>query len=247
MRAVIMAGGRGSRLAPYTTVLPKPLMPLDDRPILDVLLHQLVAAGADGISISVGHLSGLIESWVRHQTHIKAPIDFVYEDEPLGTAGALGNVERPPETFLALNGDILTTLDFAELIEHNRRTGAIATMAIKERSVDVQYGVVHTDGDGRIERLEEKPQLRFRVSMGVYAMEPEICDLIEPGERIDFPDLLLRAMERGHDVQTYPFDGYWRDIGNREDYETAIEEFAADRERFLGAEAPAGSPGQTVD
>jgi NDP-sugar pyrophosphorylase family protein len=234
VHAVLMAGGRGSRLAPYTTVLPKPLMPLGDRPILDVLMHQLVVAGVDGITISVGHLSGLIESWVRHQSHITAPVDFVYEDEPLGTAGALGNIARPDSTFLALNGDILTTLDFAALVEHNRTTGAIATMAIKQRSVDVQYGVVHTDGDGRIERLEEKPQLTFRVSMGIYAMEPAICDLIADGERIDFPDLLLRAIERGHDVQTYPFDGYWRDIGNRDDYETAIEEFSADPAMFLG-------------
>src|SRR4051794_31850973 len=107
MRAVIMAGGRGSRLAPYTTVLPKPLMPLGDRPILDVLMHQLVNAGVEGISISVGHLGGLIESWVQHQSGITTPVEFAYEDEPLGTAGALANVERPTETFLALNGDIL--------------------------------------------------------------------------------------------------------------------------------------------
>jgi NDP-sugar pyrophosphorylase family protein len=229
-----MAGGRGSRLAPYTTVLPKPLMPIGDRPILDVLMHQLVAAGVDGISISVGHLSGLIESWVRHQSRVTAPVDFVYEDEPLGTAGALGNITRPRDTFLALNGDILTTIDFAALVEHNRSSGAIATVALKERSVDVQYGVVHTDDEGRVVRLEEKPQLRFRVSMGIYAMRPEICDLIAPGERIDFPDLLLRAIERGHEVQTFPFEGYWRDIGNREDYETAIEDFDADPARFLG-------------
>lgn len=234
MHAVLMAGGRGSRLAPYTTVLPKPLMPLGDRPILDVLMHQLVAAGVDGISISVGHLSGLIESWVRHQSRVTVPVRFVYEDEPLGTAGALGNIERPADTFLALNGDILSTLDFAALVEHHRAHGAIATVAIKERSVDVQYGVVHTDARGCVERLEEKPQLRFRVSMGIYAMQPAICDLIEPGERIDFPDLLLRAIDRGHDVQTFPFDGYWRDIGNREDYEMAIDDFAADPARFLG-------------
>lgn len=235
VQAVIMAGGRGSRLAPYTTVLPKPLMPLADRPILDVIMHQLVAAGVDHISISVGHLSGLIESWVRHhQAHIAVPVDFIYEDEPLGTAGALGNVARPTETFLALNGDILTTLDFAELVAHTQRTGAIATMATKERVVDVQYGVVHTDDHGRVERLEEKPKLSFRVSMGIYAMQPEICDLIADGERIDFPDLMLRAKDQGHVVQTLPFDGYWRDIGNREDYEAAIEDFATGSEQFLG-------------
>jgi NDP-sugar pyrophosphorylase family protein len=235
MRAVIMAGGVGSRLAPYTTVLPKPLMPLIDRPILDVLLHQLEHAGVDGVSISVGHLSGLIESWVRHHHDGGMAIDFVHEHEPLGTAGALALVPRPDGPFLALNGDILTTLDFRALAEHNRTTGAIASMAVNERVVDVQYGVVHADGDGKVERLEEKPQLRYTVSMGVYVMRPEIVDLIDPGERVDLPDLMLRAIGRGHDVRTLRFDGYWRDIGNPDDYATAIDDFAADPQRFLRA------------
>jgi len=240
LHAVIMAGGRGSRLAPYTTVLPKPLMPLDDRPILGVVLEQLVEAGVTSITISVGHLSGLIEGWVRHhEPSLGVPVHFVYEHEPLGTAGALANMRRPTETFLALNGDILTDLAFTRLIERNSETGAIATMAINERTVQVEYGVVHTTADGLIARLEEKPTLRYRVSMGIYAMRPEIIDLITPGERIDFPDLLTRAMARGNAVQTLPFDGYWRDIGNRDDYEGAIADFAEDRGRFVAsARAP---------
>jgi NDP-sugar pyrophosphorylase family protein len=239
MRAVIMAGGRGSRLAPYTAVLPKPLMPLSDRPILDVVLSQLGRQGVTSISISVGHMGSLIETWVRHQADYGLPIEFVYEDHPLGTAGALANVERPESTFLALNGDILTDLPFARLAEHNARHGAIATMAVKERVVNVQYGVVHAHDDGRVERLEEKPQLAYTVSMGVYAMEPQIIDLIEPGERIDFPDLILRAIEHGHDVQTYRHADYWRDIGNREDYEAAIEDFATRAEAFIGSDGAA--------
>jgi NDP-sugar pyrophosphorylase family protein len=233
MHAVIMAGGRGSRLRPYTTVLPKPLMPLGDRPILDVLLHQLSKAGVDGVTISVGHLGGLIESWVLHEASYGMPIAFVYEEEPLGTAGALANMRQPNETFLALNGDVLTTLDFARLARINRERGAIATMAIKQRHVDIEYGVVHCDPEGRIDRLEEKPRLEFTVSMGVYAMEPEIIDLIGPRERIDFPDLLLRAKDAGHDVHTLLHDGYWRDIGNRDDYEAAIDDFDADPDTFL--------------
>lgn len=228
-----MAGGRGSRLAPYTTVLPKPLMPLDDRPILDVLLRQLVHAGVDRISISVGYLGSLIESWVRHQHGYGVPIEFVYEDEPLGTAGALALVRRPAATFLALNGDVLTTLAFGDLLAAHAASGALATMAVKERSVDVQYGVVHADAGGRIERLEEKPQLAFTVSMGIYAMQPEIIDLVAPGERVDFPDLLLRAMRRGDEVRAHAPDAYWRDIGNRDDYEAAIEDFTAEPGRFL--------------
>ncbi len=233
-----MAGGRGSRLAPYTTVLPKPLMPIGERPILDIVITQLVAAGVERVTISVGPLSSLIESWVRHHGDYGIPLDFVYEEEPLGTAGALANVKRPTGTFLALYGDILTTLSFQALREHHVARGGLATMAIKERVVDVQYGVVHRHEDGRIARLEEKPQLRFTVSMGIYAMEPGIIDLIGDGERIDFPDLLLRAIERGHPVQTLPFDGYWRDIGNRLDYEEAVRDFEADEARFTGAAAP---------
>lgn len=234
MHAVIMAGGRGSRLAPYTTVLPKPLMPLDDRPILAVVLEQLVNAGVTGVTISVGHLAGLIESWVQHQSHVDIPIGFVYEDEPLGTAGALANVELPGGTFLAMNGDILTTLDFAALARHHDASGGLATMATNVRTIDVQYGVVHTDDAGNIARLEEKPRLSYTVSMGVYAMSPELVSLIAPGERIDFPDLLLRAIGAEHDIATFAFDGYWRDIGNREDYEQAIADFAAEPARYLG-------------
>ena len=151
-----------------------------------------------------------------------------------GRPARYGNVRRPDSTFLALNGDILTTLDFGDLIARHRETGAIATIATKRRSVDVEYGVVHADDAGRVDRLEEKPQLEFVVSMGVYAMEPAVIDLIAPGERIDFPDLMTRAMNAGHSVQTHQYSGYWRDIGNRSDYEAAVAEFEAAPEDFLG-------------
>lgn len=228
-----MAGGRGSRLAPYTTVLPKPLMPLTDRPVIDVVLRQLVRTGVDEVLISVGHLGGLIESWVTSEADYGVPVSFLYEDEPLGTAGALGNIAEPDATFLALNGDILTTLSFEELAAFHKSSGAIATMAVKERTVDVEYGVVHRDESGSVVGLEEKPQLPYTVSMGVYAFEPAIVQHIAKGERIDFPDLLLRAMTAGARVAAYDFDGYWRDIGNRDDYEAAIADFGADPGRFV--------------
>jgi NDP-mannose synthase len=233
MKAVIMAGGRGSRLAPYTTVLPKPLMPLADRPVIDVVLRQLVRAGVKGVLISVGHLGSLLESWIRSEANYGVPISFLYEDEPLGTAGALGNIDSPDGTFLALNGDILTTLPFADLAEFHRSSGAVATMAVKERTVEVEYGIVHTGEDGSVVRLEEKPRLGYTVSMGVYAFEPAIVEHIARGERVDFPDLLLRAIGAGQRVAAYSFDGYWRDIGNRDDYEAAIADFAADPHRFV--------------
>jgi NDP-sugar pyrophosphorylase family protein len=234
MRAVIRAGGRGSRLAPLTTVLPKPLMPLTDRPIIDVIIRQLVLAEVEHITISVGHLGGLIEAWVRHDSDYGVPIEFLYEHEPLGTAGALRNLDRPDGTFLAMNGDILTTLPFRDMAAAHERSGAAATMAVKDRSVAVEYGVVHADESGQIVRLEEKPTLSYTVSMGIYAFDPRVVELIEPGERIDFPDLLLRAIGAGEQVRTYPFDDYWRDIGNRDDYEAAIAEFGSAPQRFTG-------------
>ncbi len=242
MRAIVMAGGLGSRLGPLTTVLPKPLMPLADRPIIDVVLRQLVAADAEHISISVGHLGGLIEAWVSHEPDYGVPVEFVYEESPLGTAGALKNVGSPSGTFLAMNGDVLTTLQFADLTAAHERSGAIATVAVKDREVRVDYGVVHTNPAGNIARLEEKPVLSYTVSMGIYAFDPRIIDLIAPGERIDFPDLLLRAIGAGETVGTYAFDGYWRDIGNRDDYEEAIADFGEDPR----ASCPRPEGGQTL-
>jgi NDP-sugar pyrophosphorylase family protein len=236
MRAVIMAGGRGTRLLPYTSVFPKPLMPLYDRPIIDVVLRQLVKAGVEEIHISVGHLGSLIESWISNEPSYGVPVHFWYEDAPLGTAGALKSIALE-EPFLAMNGDILTTLPYGELYERHRKTQALATIAVKERAVDIDYGVVHTDASGMVVALEEKPQIPYKVSMGVYAFSPEIHTLIEPAERIDFPDLLLRAKDDHRPVQTFRFDGYWRDIGNRDDYEAAIADFAADRDRFIAPDS----------
>jgi NDP-mannose synthase len=239
MKAVIMAGGRGQRLLPYTTVLPKPLMPIGDRPVIDVIMRQLVSAGVESITISVGHLGNLLESWVRAQHSYGVPISFLYEDEPLGTAGALEKLDTPDGPFLAMNGDILTTLDFLDLAREHSRHDAIATMAVRTRQVEIQYGVVHADEAGMVAELDEKPTLEYTVSMGVYAFQPKILQLIESGEPIDFPDLLLRAISRGHRVRVWHFDGYWRDIGNRDDYEAALTEFAEDPGMFSREPPPA--------
>jgi len=235
MLAVVMAGGRGTRLAPYTAVLPKPLMPLHDRPIIDVILRQLVAAGIDAVNVSVGHLGTLIEAWIRSEGDYGVPVTFVYEETPLGTAGALKIAAPSDGTFIALNGDILTTLPFTQLVAAHEESGAIATVAANERFVPIDYGVVHADSSGRLVRLEEKPTITYTVSMGVYAFDARIADHIAPGERIDFPDLLLRVLERGERVSVFPFDGYWRDIGNRDDYVAAVDDFAAAPGTFIGS------------
>jgi NDP-mannose synthase len=208
-------------------------MPLHDRPIIDVILRQLVAAGIEAVSISVGHLGGLIEAWVGNAGHFGVPISFLYEDMPLGTAGALKLAAPEEGSFIALNGDILTTLSFSELAGAHARSRAIATLAVNERQVNVEYGVVHRDSSQRLIGLDEKPTIRYTVSMGVYAFAARVADYIERGERIDFPDLLLRMLEAGEHVAVFPFDGYWRDIGNRDDYAAAIDDFRAEPDRFI--------------
>lgn len=233
MHAVIMAGGRGTRLAPYTTVLPKPLMPLSDRPILDVLLRQLVRDGVRRVTISVSPLSGLIETWIRHPGNYGVPVDFVYEDAPLGTAGALRNVERSAEAFLALKGDVLTKLDFGRLIAQNRASGTIATMATKRRVVDIEYGVVHTDGDGRVAALEEKPRLPYLVSMGIYAMRSSIVDLIGGGRAHRFPGSSAKGHRGGSYRRHLRVRGLLARHRKPTRLQAAIAEFGASPEAFL--------------
>jgi NDP-sugar pyrophosphorylase family protein len=238
--AVIVAGGRGTRLAPYTTVLPKPLMPMVDRPIIDVVIRQLEHAGLSRVTIAVGHLGGLIESWVRNDPGYGIDVEFLYEDEPLGTAGALRNVQGLDGTFIAMNGDVLTSLNVADLLATHRATGSVATIATNTRRIPIEYGVVETAGSAEAERvvgLDEKPVHTFRVSMGVYAFEPEAVDYIEPGEPIDFPTLLERIMADGKEVASHHHAGYWRDIGNRDDYEMAVADFGNEPETFLAPKA----------
>jgi NDP-sugar pyrophosphorylase family protein len=241
-QAVIVAGGRGTRLAPYTTVLPKPLMPMGDRPILDVVIRQLEHAGVTRVTIAVGHLGSLIESWVRNDPGYGAEIEFVYEDEPLGTAGALRNVPGVDGTFIAMNGDVLTSLNVADLLSTHRSSGSLATIATNTREIPIEYGVVQTADDvdaGQVVGLDEKPVHSFRVSMGVYAFEPAVVDYIQPGEAIDFPDLLARVMADGKSVASHHHAGYWRDIGNRDDYEMAVADFASEPQSFLAPPATA--------
>lgn len=240
VEAVIVAGGRGARLAPYTTVLPKPLMPLEDRPILDVVLTQLANVGLRRVTISVGYLGSLLESWVRHAIEGRLPlkIEFLYEDEPLGTAGALANLKDTKATVLAMNGDILTTLSPRDLIAAHRSSRADATVAMNTRTVSIEYGVLEVeerDGATYLTGLSEKPKLEYTVSMGVYAFEPIVLEYLEKGVRTDFPDLLQRLIDDGRTVATYRHDGYWRDIGNNDDYAKAIEDYAEDPARFLDA------------
>jgi len=233
MHAVILAGGKGTRLRPYTTVFPKPLMPVGDLPILEVVIRQLRAAGCTGVTLAVGHLAELLIAFFGDGSRWGLPIDYVREEQPLGTVGALALLPRFAEPFLLMNGDILTTLDYRALLAHHRETGGVATIAMHERLVKVELGVIEHDANGQITGYIEKPTLTYHVSMGIYVFEPRVRDAIVAGERLDFPDLVLRLLAAGERVMSYAYTGYWLDIGHPEDYEQAVTEFGRQREVFL--------------
>jgi len=225
VRAVILAGGRGSRLAPYTTVLPKPLLPVGDRAILDVVVRQLHRTGFDDLTIAVGHLAHLIAAVFGDGSGHGVRIEYHEEHTPRGTAGPLATIGGLDETFLMLNGDVLTTLDFRDLLAAHRAAGNALTIATHRREVFIDYGVLHTDESHRLVGYEEKPTLAYTVSMGVYALEPSVRAFVPQDAPFDLPDLVHALLEAGEPVGAYPYDGYWLDIGRHDDYEQAIAEF----------------------
>jgi NDP-sugar pyrophosphorylase family protein len=231
MRAVILAGGKGTRLRPYTTVLPKPLVPVADRPILELVIRQLARHGFERIDLSVGHLGGLIKAYLDH---IKLPdglqLEYWWEDAPLGTAGALKRIDGLDEPFLAMNGDVLTTLDYAQLMRFHRGHDGGLTIATHRQKVDIDLGVIESD-DGFVREYVEKPTMRFDVSMGVYVYDPEVLDLI-PERRFDFPDVVQAMLAEGRKVAAYTGPGVWFDIGTVGEHERATAEIEAHPELF---------------
>jgi NDP-sugar pyrophosphorylase family protein len=226
MKAVVLAGGRGTRLAPYTQILPKPLMPIGDMPILEVLIRQMKGVGIEEVILTVGHLEHLLRSYFEDGSRYGVRICYSQESKPLGTAGPLSLISDLEETFLVLNGDILTTLDFSDLVAYHQANGAPATIAMHEREVRIDLGVIHLDGGNEIIDYTEKPCMKYRASMGIYVFEPEVLEFIPNGEYLDFPDLVLEMLAAGKRVIGYPFGGYWKDLGRHEDYQEAWDEFA---------------------
>ena len=237
MKAVILAGGQGTRLAPYTKVLPKPLMPIGDMPILEILLRQLRSAGIDEVILTVGHLAQLLKAFFNDGGNLGLKISYSYEDQPLGTAGPLSLVDGLDDSFIVTNGDVLTTLDISDLIKTHRNTGAIATIAAQRREINVDLGVLHLDGEDDIVGYTEKPIYDFEVSMGIYVFDPGVLKYIPHNQYLDFPDLVLRLLENGERVKAYPFEGYWQDLGRPDDYEQAVKDFDDLRGQILGENA----------
>lgn len=232
MKVVVLAGGKGSRLAPYTKVIPKPLMPIGDMPILEVLLHQVKRAGAEEIILTVGHMAELLRAFFQEGERFGARITYCYEDVPLGTAGPLTGINGLDETFIVLNGDVLTTLDFSDLMDFHKKSGAWVTIATYNRHFKVDLGVLQLDGSQVVGYIE-KPTYDFQVSMGIYVFEPQALQYIPVQQYFDFPDLILRLLKEGKPVASYPFSGYWQDLGRPDDYEQAVQDFATMRDQFL--------------
>lgn len=231
-RAVILAGGKGRRLAPYTTVLPKPLMPIGDMPILEVVVRQLKYYGFTHITFSVGHLANLIQAFFGDGSSLGVKIDYSVEDTPLGTAGPLKLPHDLNDTFLVMNGDILTTLDYRSLIDFHRRSELPATISIYPREVKIDFGVIET-GDNKLQNYIEKPTYYFTVSMGIYVFEPSVLSFMKDGEYVDIPELILRLKQGGNQVGCYKPECYWLDIGRIDDYEAAVKIFADKKDQFL--------------
>lgn len=236
MKVIILAGGKGRRLYPYTVVLPKPLMPIGDFPILEVILRQLKSGHLLDITLAVGHLGNLIQTYFGDGSKWGVNIEYSFEEKPLGTVGPLTSLKNLNQTFMVLNGDLLTTLNYLNLIEYHKKQKAIATVASQKRWVDVDFGVIQKDQDERMIKYIEKPRLSYLVSMGIYLFEPEILNFIPKGEKFDFPDLMQLLLEKDKNVAIYNSDDFWLDIGRPDDYQKAVEEFEKDRKRFLNEE-----------
>lgn len=232
-RAVILAGGQGTRLRPYTIVLPKPLMPIGEYPILEVIVRQLIAAGFSHITMAVNHQAEIIKAFFQDGAKWGVRIDYSLEDQPLGTMGALKLISDLPENFLVMNGDILTDLDFAAFHDAHVQKGDIFTISAKNREHRIDYGVLDTDDRGMLCGFREKPVATYRVSMGVYMLSNRALAHFPPAGAYGFDNLMLDLLAAKDPAHVRTFDGYWLDIGRPDDYALAIEEFESMRHRFL--------------
>ena len=228
---VLLAGGKGTRLAPYTKILPKPLMPIGDMPILEILLRQLKRDGFSDVTLAVGHLASLLQAFFSDGSQFGIDLQYSHEEEPLGTVGPLSLIERLREydTVLVANGDLLTELSFKELVDSHKSSGCLATIAAHRRQEKIDLGVLDISDEGRLIGFSEKPTYEFIVSMGVYVFSTELIKLIPQGEYFDFPDLVHLMLDTDRRINVHVFDGYWEDLGRPDDYERAISDFSVER------------------
>jgi NDP-sugar pyrophosphorylase family protein len=233
-RAVILAGGKGTRLRPYTVVLPKPLMPIGDYPILEVIVRQLARAGFSRITLAVNHQAELIKAFFEDGAKWKVKIDYSLEDQPLGTMGPLKLIRDLPANFLVMNGDTLTDLDFAVFHDRHAKSGELFTVSSAVREHLVDFGVLEPSPDGHLSGFREKPRLTYEVSMGVYMCSRAVLERIPAGRSYGFDHLMLELIRAGKPARLVRHGGYWLDIGRPDDYAQAIDDFERLRPGLLG-------------
>lgn len=234
---VVLAGGKGTRLRPLTAVFPKPLVPLGDKPIIEILLRRLAASGFRKVVLCNGYLAELVVAVCGDGSKFGLSVEYVQEEEPLGTAGPLSLVGDTSDPVLVMNGDLLTTMDFTKMLASHVEKSADATIAVFKRDVPIDFGVIDSDEGGLFRGYREKPVFHFEVSMGVYMLGSKAVKAVRRGAYMDMPDLILDVQRRGGLVNCYREDCFWLDIGRMDDYALAQEEFERNEALFLGTSA----------
>jgi NDP-sugar pyrophosphorylase family protein len=232
-RAIILAGGIGTRLRPYTVVLPKPLMPIGDYPILEVIVRQLAHQGFTHITLAVNHQAEILKAFFGDGKKWGVRIDYSLETKPMSTVAPLSLISDLPENFLLMNGDLLTDFDLSGFVDRHIKEGRLFTIAASRRLQLIDYGVLQIDSSQRLTGFSEKPQMEYLVSMGVYAVNRSVLDFVPPDRKYGVDDLMINLLGKGEAIKVEPYDGYWLDIGRPDDYVRAIEEFEQRRNDLL--------------
>ncbi len=232
-RAVVLAGGTGTRLRPYTVVLPKPLMPIGDYPILEVIIRQLVWQGFTHITLAVNHQANILKAFFGDGKKWGTRIDYSLETKPMSTIAPLSLIPDLPENFLLMNGDVLTDFDLTGFLERHVTAGRLFTIAAARRLQLIDYGVLQIDSLHNLTGFREKPRMEYLVSMGVYAVNRAVLDFVPPDTKYGFDDLMNDLLKKGQSVTVDPYEGYWLDIGRPDDYMRAIEEFEQRKHQLL--------------
>jgi len=233
MKAVILAGGKGRRLKPYTLTIPKPLVPVGDYSILEIVIRRLKKFGFRNIVLAVNHMNELIESYFKDGRRFGVKIEYSIEKKALGTAGPLSLIDKISDEFLVMNGDILTDLNFAELVAYHKKSGQAATVVSAKKNVPIDLGVLEVADDSKIRGYTEKPTLSYDVSTGIYIFNRKVTSYVKKNRHFDLPDLIRLLIKKGEDVKVYPFKGRWFDIGTPSDYQEAQRVFNKGKDIFL--------------
>ena len=220
-RAIILAGGKGTRLKPYSISLPKPLVPVGVKPILEIIIKQLISHGFDHITLAVNHMADIIKAFFGDGSKWNIKIDYSLEEKPLSTMGPLTLIDDLPDNFLIMNGAILTDLDFKNLYENHVSSGTVFTISSHKREHINEYGVLEVDQDSCLTGFFEKPVSHFIVSMGIYIANKSILDYIPYNTEYGFDNLMLDLLKNKKKISVNQFEGYWLDIGRPDDYERA--------------------------